>query len=45
MPSPSCCRAPISRRYRILLGADPAFAVNEWFLETVIDVWDRRPPG
>jgi chorismate-pyruvate lyase len=36
-------RAPITRRYRIVLGPDPAFAVDEWFLETVADVWSRRP--
>ncbi len=33
--------APLSRRYRIILGGDPAFAVSEWFLATVADVWSR----
>ncbi len=34
--------APLSRRYRILLGSRPAFAVNEWFLEPVADSLSRR---
>jgi chorismate--pyruvate lyase len=30
--------APWSRRYRILLGTAPAFAVDEWFLQPAADV-------
>jgi chorismate-pyruvate lyase len=33
--------APLSRRYRILLGSGPAFAVDEWFLQPAADALSR----
>ncbi|HEV3280439.1 MAG TPA: chorismate pyruvate-lyase family protein [Acidimicrobiales bacterium] len=35
--------AVFSRRYRILIGEIPAFAVNEWFLHTVADALGDHP--
>jgi chorismate-pyruvate lyase len=36
-------RAPLSRRYRIMIGSDPAFVVSEWFLEAVPEALAARP--
>ena len=40
--APELAAAPLSRRYRILLGTHPTFAVNEWFLQPVADSLSRR---
>ncbi len=38
-------QAPLVRRYRIIIGPHPAFAVNEWFLQAVAEVWGGHPTG
>ncbi len=40
--TPQLAAAPVSRRYRILLGTGPAFAVDEWFLRPAAEALSRR---
>ncbi|MGH9080560.1 MAG: chorismate--pyruvate lyase family protein [Acidimicrobiales bacterium] len=41
--APLLAAAVLTRRYRILLDAVPAFVIDEWFLETVAEVLGDNP--